>query len=63
MRRRVDDFLPEAASAVVQIRDDRLVLLGDERDEVEPSVLVQVGRNHVDRPGAPVEADRLERRL
>ena len=45
MRRRVDNVLIELHSPLVQERDHRLVLLGEQRDQVRFPVPVQVRRD------------------
>ena len=57
MRRRVDHLLieREVVRAVVDVGDDRLVLLREQRDEIHLAVLVQIDR---DRRGCCRGADR-----
>jgi hypothetical protein len=55
VRRLVDDLLLELEVALIHVRDDGLVFLRQERDEVHLSVLVQVGRDDVDRAGARID--------
>src|SRR3712207_1405097 len=61
MRRRVDLLRRELeAASGVQIRDDRLMVLGDEGDQVESAVTVHLDRNRMDAAGSLVDHVRLE---
>ena len=50
MRRRVDDLLVEreVPGPLVDVRDDGLVFLREQRDEVHVAVVIQVDREHMD---------------
>ena len=63
MRRRIDHFPLEGEVAFVDVSEDRLVLLREQRHEVHLAVVIQIHRNDVN--GARAAIDRMsgERRL